>query len=90
MTLSELKALEAKTGRKIIVIGPNVWGCGKTGKVAYKNASQPKQWIAFDCHEKTWVSTFDGSLQIDGEDNPDNLPSDQIFVELGRSVSLKK
>ncbi len=89
-TMKELKSYAPPAGRKVIVIGPNVYGIGKTGAEAYRLARNPKQWVAFDCHAKAYVSHMDGSIHVDGEDNTEELTSEQLIVEVGRKMPASK
>lgn len=84
-TLKELRKYTPPDGRKVIVIGPNVYGIGKTGAEAYAYAYRPKTWIAFNCHAKAYVSKLDGSIYVDAEDNVEDLTSDQLIIEVGRN-----
>lgn len=89
MTLAELKNTTAGEGRKILVIGQNVWGTGANGNEAHKHASRPRQWLCFDVHAKVYVDQM-GNMRIDAEDNPGNLPADDIFKKLGEHIPARK
>ena len=90
MTIAECKRLKPREGRKLVVIGPNVWGSSdKTGSKAYANASSPREFVVYDCHIKTYVSRYDGTLMVDGEDNPEKLTADELFVKLGSNLKSK-
>lgn len=48
----------------VIVIGPNVWGKGKTVTEARKNAGRPKKYSAYLCPSATEVCHIYGNLQF--------------------------
>lgn len=69
MSLTTLKALTAKEGRAILILGPYCWGKGQTGAEAYRKAREnlsyggdhPK-FFAFDVPADAVVTGM-GSIQ---------------------------
>lgn len=89
MTTRQLRDFVPEEGFVVIVLGPHSWGKAATGLQAYRNAGSPREWSAFQVLPKTWVSSADGSLHLDGEDNPQGLPRHVLFQKIGQRRVLR-